>query len=82
MLTWKLHIKEEKILYWNSGVLNAKLVFVTSLKTLSEVFNFFGIYFIYKYEKSEHLTPMVFLCYMGGAGAMKTEMIFVFPWAR
>lgn len=57
-LTRKLNIKIENILYWNLGVLNSKLTFITSLKTLSKVFNFLGLSLI---EKIEPLTPMPFL---------------------
>lgn len=75
-LTWKLHIKEEKIVYCNFSVLNPKPAIIISLKTLSDVFNLFGLFFIYKCEKGEHLNTMVFLWSMGRAGAMKRDNFF------
>lgn len=65
-------------MYCNSSVLNPKPAIIISLETLSEVFNLFGLFFIYKCEKSEHLNTMVFLWSMGRAGAMK-EIIFFPP---
>lgn len=49
-------------------VLFTKLAFVTSLKTLSKVFNFFGLYF---FEKSQLLTPPAFF-----------DFSFSVPWGR